>query len=213
MKVRKSKIATLLLTIAVCATSLLSTANAKGVTVYDYKAKKYVDVEVSRPGSNTGTFSATIAKLLFPPVNDFRCISGTTVYSDGINALGDIGWLLMGGRFCPDDYDFKTIVKPCYGTYQGTHPGSESKKAMENGRITFVSSSTWTGSSVRRLQPGYVYYGWGDCWNRKYIGSSTKTVKCDNRTFNDPKPGVRKMCFYERNHNMKTFENKYFHHT
>ncbi|MEM7378499.1 MAG: hypothetical protein AAF460_13465, partial [Pseudomonadota bacterium] len=66
---------------------------------------------------------------------------------------------------------------------------------------------------IRDLQPGWIYYGWGDCWNRQYFGSSVKDIQCNNGTFGDPKPGVRKQCFYERDGHTDTFQMKHFHWT
>lgn len=177
-----------------------------------------VDVEVSwsRPGSNTDNYTKLLKSILFPAEYRYDCVDASSQHTTWATAVEQIGGLLMGQRFCPDSYDFKMLAKPCYGQYQYKHPKDEKKVAREGKTIYFITQRRTRGKGkrdVRELEPGYVYYGWGDCWNRKYVSSSVRSIKCDNGTFGDPKPGVKKMCFYQRDGRLVDFENKHFHHT
>ncbi|MCH2076330.1 MAG: hypothetical protein MK180_05505 [Rhodobacteraceae bacterium] len=192
-------------------------ADARGYTVRDPKTGQNVTVEVSRPGSKTSDFSRTLANLLFPPGGS-NCINAYKVYTGYADTINDIIAYHTGTRFCPDERDFKILAMPCYAHYQGVHPRSEDKVASEGDKITFQYERRLRKAPWRKLtrarEPGYLYYGWGDCWMMKYIGPSEREAHCTNSFFGkDPKPGVRKMCFFERRQNLGPFEEKYFHHT
>ena len=66
-----------------------------------------------------------------------------------------------------------------------------------NGQLMWKDQRRPVTRRVTFYEPGYVYYGFGDCWNVKFMGSSVRSFDCYNATFGgDPKPGVRKFCVY-----------------
>ena len=202
-------------------------AGVYSVRVYDKQQRKYtyVDVDTSRPGTNNAQhFSMMMAHLIFPKAfDDYSCLNSQTAYTDAIIAIGDILYYALGGNFCPDSYDLRTIKSRCNGAYQLKHPRgiSGSRDIRREGQeFEFITEDEVSGLIFREggdriRDPGWVYYGWGDCWNARYVGSSQKKIRCDNSTFGDSKPGVRKFCMYSRYapSQMETFEKRHFHWT
>jgi len=203
-------------------------AGVYSVRVYDKQKSKYtyVDVDTSRPGTNDAQhFSMMMAHMIFPKAfDDYSCLNSQTAYTDGIIAMGDVLYYALGGNFCPDDYDLRVIKSRCNGTYQFKHPKGITNRGAdirrENQEFEFITDDEVSGLIYRpggdRIRdPGWVYYGWGDCWNARYVGSSQAKIRCDNATFGDSKPGVRKFCMYSRYSpsQMETFEKRHFHWT
>ncbi|MFK8078233.1 MAG: hypothetical protein AB8B84_16760 [Granulosicoccus sp.] len=201
-------------------------ASAEAVTV-THSNGTTTRVEISRPGQATGSFSMTVAKLIWPQYFGLQpqdCIDASQIYKDEIQASIDIlSYLFFGDRFCPDQADINNLQKSCGDAeFRGWHPRREDLKGREGDDIRFVRDvyygkmgGGW--DTIRDIDAGWIYYGWGDCWNRAYFDSDVMKIKCDSATFGDPKPGVKKMCFYERpnnsNHYLVKFHMKHFHHT
>ena len=214
--------AVLALSISAVGMSSLAHAAPRGVT---FKINgKDTTVYEQRPGSAVESYSAVVAKVLFPPsfgLPGHDCINPNQIYTDHVFLTIDIvSYFLFNNRFCADEWDLKTLGESCNSAeLEGVHPLNENKKASQNGKVTFTrevyygkDAGGW--DTIRDLEPGWVYYGWGDCWNRRYFDSSVEEVRCDDSTFGgDPKPGVTKMCFYERNGETEEFQMKHFHHT
>lgn len=175
-----------------------------------------VEVSWSRPGSNTDNFTKLVASILFPVAYRYDCVDASSQHTGWATAVDQIAGLLIGQNFCPDASDLQKLAKPCYGQYQFSHPKDEKKVGGPGKKILFIGTRRTRGKgrkTYRIREAGYVYYGWGDCWNRKYVSSSVRSITCHNATFGDPKPGVNKMCFYQRDGRLVDFEVKHFRHT
>lgn len=174
-----------------------------------------VEVDWSRPGSNADNYTNLLKSILFPAEQRYDCVDADAQHTGWASAVESMLALLMGQNFCPNASQLERLASPCYGEIQFQIPRSVSRTVREGESIKFreVTYGRYHNrprySTVRRS--GYVYFGWGDCWTREYFHHSVNSVDCSTNVFGrDPKPSVRKVCIYQRTHDVIPFEGRHF---